>query len=101
MFDFAVKGTVVGFYTTMDGLRTVAKVQPLGSPGGLERDERPGVMDVAVPTSAMKNLGANAQVLVRGKGTVLLRETRDKETGKPKLWTNYRFEAESVEVVKA
>ena len=99
MFDFSVKGTVAGFNTAKDG-RCFVKIQPSVSPTGLNRDERPGIMELQVSEKAGNNLAMHAAVQVEGKAYAFYRDSRDSE-GKPKSYLNYRFEAESIEPVKA
>ncbi len=101
MFDFAVKGTVMGFNTSQDGTKNFVKIQPAGSVGGLNRDERPGLLDIQVAAGAIKGLAMNALVVVRGKGSVVLKDWRNPREGTQKTFTNYRFEAETVETAKA
>jgi len=103
MFDFTVKGSVVGFNTTQDGTKTFVKIQPSSSASGaqLQRDERPGFLDVLVPPAAIKNLAVSAAVVLRGKGYVIFRDWRDPKNGVQKTFTNFRYEAEVVEAVKA
>lgn len=96
--EFAVKGTVAGFNTTQDGTKTYVKITP-STPGTINREERVGVWDVLVPPNVLKNLAMGALVLVRGKGTVYTREAKDRE-GRMKNFTNYRYEAETLEPVK-
>ena len=101
VFDFAVKGTVVGFNTTRDGSKSFLKIQPVADAGKLQRDERPGVLEIALPAGNSKSLALHATVLVRGKGLVALRDWRNPRDGKTKPIANYRFEAETVEAVRA
>lgn len=102
VFDFAVKGSVVGFNTSQDGTKTFVKIQPAAVNGAqLQRDERPGFLDVLVAPAAIKNLAVNAGVVMRGKGYVIFRDWRDPKTGIQKTFTNFRYEAESVDPVKA
>lgn len=98
MMEFSIKGTVAGFNTAQDG-RTYAKITPV-LPGTINRDEKAGVWDVLVPATAIKNLAMSALVLVKGKGTVYTREAKDRE-GRMRDWTNFRFEADSLELAKA
>jgi len=98
MMEFSIKGTVAGFNTAQDG-RTYAKITP-ASQGTINREEKPTVWDVLVPPTATKNLAMGAQVIVRGKGTVYTREAKDRE-GRLRDWTNYRFEADTLELAKA
>jgi hypothetical protein len=101
VFDFTCKGSVVGFNTSQDGTKTFVKVQPSSTNmGQYQRDERPGYLDVLVSGSAIKNLAAGAAVLVRGKAFVIFRDWRDPKSGTQKTFTNYRYEAESVELAK-
>lgn len=101
MFDFTVKGSVVGFNTTQDGSKTFVKIQPAsGNIPQLQRDERPGFLDVLVSPMAIKNLAVNAAVSVKGKAYVIFRDWRDPKSGIQKTFTNFRYEAEAVEAVK-
>src|SRR5689334_11773546 len=60
VFDFAVKGSVVGFNTSHDGTKTFVKIQPLSTNmGQYQRDERPGFLDVLVSPNAIKNLAVS------------------------------------------
>lgn len=101
MFDFAVKGSLAGFNPSADGTKCYVKIQPTGQVSGLQRDERPGLLDMIVPAAAIKNLAMNALVLARGKGAVLIRDWRNPQTGKQKAIINYRFEVETIEPAKA
>jgi len=101
MFDFAVKGAVTGFNPSADGTKFYLKIQPATPMSGLQRDERPGLLDMTVPVSVVKNLSINMLVLARGKGAVVLRDWRNPQTGKQKVIPNYRFEVETIEPVKA
>lgn len=100
MFDFVVKGTVVGFNTSTDGTKNYVKILPSGSVSGLNRDERPGILDVHVSPGDVGNLAMNAKVVARGKGIVYLRDWRDPREGTTKVFTNYRFEADVIEPAK-
>jgi hypothetical protein len=100
MYDFAIKGTVAGIYPTQDGSRMLMKIQPEKNPTNLERDEKPGLLAVMVPPNLVKNFGLNTTVLVRGKESVRLKESRGND-GKLRSFPRYTHEAESVEVVKA
>lgn len=101
VFDFAVKGSVVGFNTSHDGTKTFVKIQPLSTNmGQYQRDERPGFLDVLVSPNAIKNLAVSASVVVRGKAFVIFRDWRDPKSGLQKTFTNYRYEAETVEAAK-
>jgi len=101
MFEFAVKGSVVGFNTAQDG-RTFVKIQPVSSGNlQLQREERLGYLDVLVPSNVMKSLAAGSAVQVRGKGYVIFKDWRDPKTLAEKTFTNYRYEAEAIEPVKA
>jgi len=100
MFDFTVKGSVVGWNTTMDGSKTFVKLQPAGNANGLQRDEKPGLLEAIISPALIKNLAMNALVTVRGKGLVYLVEGTDKQ-GRHKLYTFYRFEAENIEPATA
>lgn len=101
VFDFAVKGTVVGFNTSQDGTKTFIKVQPPAGGASMQRDERPGLLDILVPANTFKNLAVNTLVTVRGKALVMLREWRNPREGTVKTYVNYRFEAEVIEPAKA
>lgn len=100
MFDFAVKGTVIGFNPSKDGTKHYLKIQPAGPVPTLNRNERAGLLDITVPPGAIKGLGANTLVMIRGKGTVTVHDWRNEE-GTVKAIVNHRFEAETVEAVKA
>lgn len=103
MFDFAVKGSVVGFNTSQDGTKTFLKIQPsMALNGGqLQRDERPGYLDVLVPPTVTKNYAPNSLIQVRGKGYVIFKDWRDPKTNTQKTFTNYRYDAETIEAIKA
>ena len=100
MFDFAVKGAVVGFNTSKDGSKHFVKIQPTGNIPALNRDERPGLVDIQIAAGSIRGLGMNAPVLVKGKGLVILKDWRSPE-GIVKTIQNHRFEAESIEPIKA
>lgn len=78
------------------------KIQPSAVNGvQLQRDERPGFLDVLVAPNSIKNLAAGSVVMVRGKGFVIFRDWRDPKTGVQKTFTNFRYDAETVESAKA
>lgn len=95
MFDFSVKGTVTGFNTLSDG-RTIVKIQPEKSAKNIGRDERSGIMDVALPANVPQDIGLRQLVKVEGEGEVYFRERRDERTGKIRSFANYRFEAQTI-----
>jgi len=95
MFDFKVKGTVTGFNTLSDG-RTIVKIQPVKNAKNVGRDERSGIMDVALPANAPQNIGLRQLVTVEGEGEVYFRDRRDERTGKVRSFANYRFEASHI-----
>jgi hypothetical protein len=101
VFDFTVKGSVVGFNTSQDGTKTFVKIMPLAVNGvQLQRDERPGYLDILVAPGSTKNLAANSVVVVRGKGYVIFRDWRDPKSNMQKTFTNFRYEAEALELSK-
>lgn len=100
MYDFSIRGTVAGFYTTQDNAKTLIKIQPEKNPSNLERDERPGVLSIVVPQNLMKNLAMNTLVLVKGKESVRFKDMRG-DDGKVRSFPRYVHEAESIEPVKA
>jgi len=99
MYDFAVRGTLAGFFPGKDANKTVVKIQPEKGPTDLDRDERPGILSVIVPTSLLKNFPMNALIQVRGKETIRFKDTRG-DDGKIRSWPRYSHEAESIELVK-
>jgi hypothetical protein len=98
MFDFSVKGTVTGFNTLSDG-RTIVKIQPEKSAKNIGRDERSGIMDIAVPANIANDYAMRQAVVVEGSGEVYFRERRDEKTGKIRSFANYRFEAQNISAV--
>jgi len=99
MFEFAVKGSVVGFNPSADGTKCYVKIQPVNPPN-LQRDERAGLVDMIVPAAAVKSLAVNAVVLVRGKCTSFVKDWRNPQTGKQKAIKDFRFEAETIDPAK-
>jgi len=99
MFDFSVKGTVAGFNTLSDG-RLILKIQPDKNAKNIGRDERSGVMDIAVPANVQNDFAMRQQVIVQGEGEVYFRERRDEKTGKIRSYANYRFEAQDITASK-
>lgn len=99
MYDFAVRGTVVGFFNSKDNSRTFIKVMPEKLPN-LERDERATPLTIVVPQALVKNFAMNSLLVVRGKACTYQKDVRC-EDGKVRTYTNFDHEAESIEMAKA
>lgn len=99
MYDFAIRGTIAGFFSSQDGSKMYLKILPEKLPTNLERDEKPGPLSVLVGQSLVKNFAMNSLVLVRGKESVRMRDWKA-EDGRMKALPRFVHEAESIEVVK-